>query len=122
MSSMNKADLDTCRKKDIARKKKIVNPTIPEPTEICKDVTPLSHYRSKQPYGKILKKSLNSLPSSPLKRTSVIADLLKLECQMEKRARWNPSKEVEGDVESFCFHPDISYTMPGKDIFPSSFQ
>ena len=47
---------------------------------------------------------------------------LKLECQMEKRTRWNPSKEVEGDVENFYFCPDISYTMPGKDIFPSSFQ
>ena len=23
---------------------------------------------------------------------------------------------VEGDVENFCFHPDISYTMPGKDF------
>ena len=46
---------------------------------------------------------------------------LKLECQMEKRTRWNPSKEVE-DVEDFYFHPDISYTMPGKDMFHSTFQ
>ena len=46
MSIMSKADLDVCRKKDAARKKKTVNPTIPEPTEMYKDVTPLSHYRS----------------------------------------------------------------------------
>ena len=127
LSSMSKADLDACRKKDAARKKKTVNPRTPEPTEMCKDVTPLSHYRSKESYGKTLKKSLNSLPSSPRKRTSVIAGLakqagLKLECQMEKRTRWNPSKEVEGDVENFYFLPDISCTMPDKDIFPSNFQ
>ena len=78
-------------------------------------------------YGKTLKKSLNSLPSSPWKRTSVIAGLakwagLKLECQLEKKTRWNPSKEVQRDVENFYFHPDISCTMPGKDFFPSSFQ
>ena len=120
LSSMSKADLDAYRKKT-------VNPAIPELTEMCKDVTPLSHYRSKQSYGETLKKSLNSLTSSPRKRTSVIAGLakrpgLKLECQMEKRTRWNPSKEVEGHVENFYFRPDISYTMPGKDIFPSSFQ
>ena len=94
---------------------------------MCKDVTLLSHYRSKQSYEKALNKSLNSLPSSPQKRTSVIAGLakqaeLKLESQMEKRTRWNSSKEVEGDVENFYFHPDISYTLPCKDIFPSSFQ
>ena len=64
LSSMSKADLDVCRKKDAARRKKTINPTIPEPTEMCKDVTPLNHYRSKQSYGKTLK-SLNSLPSSP---------------------------------------------------------
>ena len=46
---------------------------------------------------------------------------LKLECQMEKKLRWNPSKEVEGDVENFYFHLDISCTMSGKDIFSSSF-
>ena len=124
---MSKAYLDACRKKDAARKKKTVNPRTPEPTEMCKDVTPLSHYRSKESYGKTLKKSLNSLPSSPRKRTSVIACLakragLKLECQMEKRTKWNPSKEVEGDVENFYFRPNISYTMPGKDIFSVSFQ
>ena len=61
------------------------------------------------------------------KRTSVIATLakqavLKLECHIEKRTRWNPSKEVERDVENFYLHPDISYTMPGKGIFPSGFQ
>ena len=60
LSSMSKADLDACRRKDAARKKKTVNPTTPEPTEIWKDVTPLSHYRSKQSYGKVLKKNLNS--------------------------------------------------------------
>ena len=92
LSSMGKADLDACRKKDAARRKKTVNPTIPESTEICKDVTPLSHYRSKQSYGKALKKNLNSLPSSPRNRTSVIASLakrvgLKLQCQIEKRTR-----------------------------------
>ena len=65
LSSMSKADLDAYRKKDAARKKKTVNPTTPEPTEMCKDVTPISHYRSKQSYGKALKKSLNSLPNSP---------------------------------------------------------
>ena len=126
LSSMSKADLDAYRKKDTGRKK-TVNPTTPEPTELCKYVTPLSHYRSKQSYGKALKKSLNSLPSSPQKRTSVIATLakqavLKLECHIEKRTRWNPSKEVERDVENFYLHPDISYTMPGKGIFPSGFQ
>ena len=77
LSSMSKADLDACRKKDAARKEKTVNLTIPEPTEMCKDVTSLSHYRSKQSYGKTLKKNLNSLPSSPQKRTSVIAGLAK---------------------------------------------
>ena len=69
LSSMSKADVDAYRKKDAARKKKTVNPTNPDPTEMCKDVTPLSHYRSRQSYGKALK-SLNSLPSSPRKRTS----------------------------------------------------
>ena len=64
LSSMSKADLHAYRKKDAARKKKIINRTVPEPTGMCKDVTPLSHYRSKQYYGKTLK-SLNSLPSSP---------------------------------------------------------
>ena len=122
---MSKADLDAYRKKDAARKKKTVDPTAPEPTEMCKDVTPLSHYRRRQSYGNVLK-SLNSLPSSPRKRTSVIAGLgkragLTLECQMEKRLRWNLSKEVEGDVKNFYFHLDISCTMSGKDIFPSSF-
>ena len=73
----SKVDLDAYRRKDAARKKKTVNPTTPEPTEICKDVTPLSYNRSKQSYGKALKKSLNSLPSSPRKRTSVIAGLAK---------------------------------------------
>ena len=58
---MSKADLNASRKKDAARKKKTVDPTAPEPTEMCKDVTPLSHYRR---YGNVLK-SLNSLPSSP---------------------------------------------------------
>ena len=124
---MSKADLDGYSKKDEARQKNTVNPKTSEPIEICKDVTPLSHYRSKQSYGKALKKSLNSLPSSPQKRTSVIATLakqavLKLECHIEKRTRWNPSKEVERDVENFYLHPDISYTMPGKGIFPSGFQ
>ena len=70
LSSMSKADLDACRKKDAARKKKTVNPTIPGPTEMRKDVTPLNHYRSKQSYGKASKKSLNSLPRSPRKRVS----------------------------------------------------
>ena len=107
LSSMSKADLDAYMKKDKARKKKTVNPTTP-----ASGVTRLSHYRSKQSHGKALKKSLNSLPSSPRKRTSVIAGLakrpgLKLECQMGKRTRWNPSKEVEGDIENFylsrCF-------------------
>ena len=70
LSSMSKADLDAYRKKT-------VNPAIPELTEMCKDVTPLSHYRSKQSYGKALKKNLNSLPSSLQKRTSVIAGLAK---------------------------------------------
>ena len=89
LSSMSKVHLDAYRKKEAARKKKTVNPTTPEPTEMCKDVTPLSHYRSKQSYRKALKKSLNSLRSSPRKRTSVIAGLakrtgIKLECQMEK--------------------------------------
>ena len=46
---------------------------------------------------------------------------LNLECQMEKRTRWNPSKEVEGDVENFYFRPDISYTMLGKDILAQVF-
>ena len=73
----SKADLDAYRRKDAARKKKTVNSTTPEPTEICKDVTPLSYNRSKQSYGKALKKSLNSLPSSPRKRTFVIAGLAK---------------------------------------------
>ena len=50
LSSMSKADLDAYRKKDAARKKKTFNPTTPESTEMCKDVTPLSHYRSKQFY------------------------------------------------------------------------
>ena len=68
LSSMSKADLDAYMKKDTARKKKTVNPTTPEATEMCKDVTRLSHYRSKQSHGKALKKSLNSLPSSPRKR------------------------------------------------------
>ena len=91
LSSMSKADLDAYRKKDTGRKK-TVNPTTPEPTELCKYVKPLSHYRSKQSYGEALKKSLNSLPSSPQKRTSVIATLakqavLKLECHIEKRTR-----------------------------------
>ena len=49
LSSMSKADLDAYRKKDATRKKTF-NPTTPEPTEMCKDVTPLSHYRSKQSY------------------------------------------------------------------------
>ena len=124
---MSKADLDGYSKKDEARQKNTVNPKTSEPIEICKDVTPLSHYRSKQSYGKALKKSLNSLPSSPWIRASVIASLakqagLKLECHIEKRTRWNPSKEVERDVENFYLHPDISYTMPGKGIFPSGFQ
>ena len=127
LSSMSKVDLDAYRKKDAVRKKKTVNPTTLEYTEVCKNVTTLSHYRSKQSHGKALKKSLNSLPSSPRKRTSVIAGLAKqaginLECQVEKKTRWNPLKEVEGDVENFYFHPDISYTLPGKYIFPSSFQ
>ena len=47
---MSKADLDAYRRKDTARKKKTVNPTTPEPIEMCKDVTLLSHYRSKQSY------------------------------------------------------------------------
>ena len=51
LSSMSKADLDACMKKDTARKKKTVTPIIPEPTEMC--------------YGKLLKKSLNFLPNSP---------------------------------------------------------
>ena len=73
----SKVDLDAYRRKDAARKKKTVNPTTPEPTEICKDVTPLSYNRSKQSYGKALKKSLNSLPSSSRKRASVIPGLAK---------------------------------------------
>ena len=93
LSSTSKEDLDACRKKDAARKEKTVNPTIPESTEMCRDVTPLSHYRSKQSYGKTLKKSLNSLPSSPQKRASVLASLakragLKLECQMENCCKY----------------------------------
>ena len=76
LSSMSKTDLDAYRKNDAARKK-TVNPTTPDPTEMCEDVTPLSHYRSKQFYGKLLKKSLNSLSSSPKKNTSVIAGLAK---------------------------------------------
>ena len=110
LSSMSKADLDAYRKKDTDRKI-TVNPTTPEPTELCKDVTPLSHYRSKQSYGKALKKSLNSLPSSPRKRTSVIAGLggLMLGCQMEKRTRWNPSKKVEGGVENCYLCLDLLY-------------
>ena len=127
LSSISKADIDVYRKKDGARKKKTVNPTTPEPTEMWKDVTTLSHCRSKQSYRKALKKGLNSLPSSSRKRTSLIAGSAKrvelnLECRMVKRTRWNPSKEVEGDVENFYFRPDISYTMTGKEIFSSGFQ
>ena len=90
LSSMSKVDLDAYRKEDSTRKKKTANPTTLEHTEVCKNVTTLSRYRSKQSHGKALKKSLNSLPSSPRKRTSVIAGLAKqaglnLECQMEKR-------------------------------------
>ena len=97
---MNKADLGSYRKKDTNRKKKTVNATTSEPIEMYKDVTGLSHYRSKQSFGKTLKKSLNSLPSSPQKRTSAIAGLakragFKFECQMEKRRTgWNPSKKL----------------------------
>ena len=43
------------------------------------------------------------------------------ECQMEKRTRWNPSKEVERNVENFYFCPDIPYTMPGNDVFSLKF-
>ena len=50
LSSMSNADLDAYRRKDTARKKKTVNPATPEPIEMCKDVTLLSHYRSKQSY------------------------------------------------------------------------
>ena len=46
---------------------------------------------------------------------------LKLECQMEKKTRWDSPKEVKGDIENFYFHPNISYSMPGKDIFPQVF-
>ena len=77
LSSMSKVDLDAYRKKDSTRKKKTANPTTLEHTEVCKNVTTLSRYRSKQSHGKALKKSLNSLPSSPRKRTSVIAGLAK---------------------------------------------
>ena len=75
LSSMSKVDLDAYRKKDAAIKKKTVNATTAELTEMCKDVTPLSHYRSEQSYDKTLKKSLNTLLSSPRMRTSVIARL-----------------------------------------------
>ena len=111
LSIMSKADLNGYSKKDEARQKNTVNPKTSEPIEICKDVTPLSHYRSKQSYGKALKKSLNSLPSSPRKRTSVIAGLggLMLGCQMEKRTRWNPSKKVEGGVENCYLCLDLLY-------------
>ena len=100
LSSMSKADLGSYRKKDTNRKKKTVNATTSEPIEMYKDVTGLSHYRSKQSFGKTLKESLNSLPSSPQKRTSAIAGLakragFKFECQMEKRTTgWNPSKKL----------------------------
>ena len=77
LSSMSKADLNAYMKNDTGRKKKTVNPGIPEPIKLCKDITLLSHYRNKQSYGKGLKKSLNSLPSFPRKRTSVIAGLTK---------------------------------------------
>ena len=121
LSSISKADIGAYRKKDAARKKKTVNATTPEPTEMWKDVTTLSHCRSKQSYRKALKKGLNSLASSSRKRRSVIAGSAKrvelnLGCPMVKRTRWNPSKEVEGDVENFYFRPDISYTMTGKEI------
>ena len=46
LDSMSKADLDAYRKKDAVRKK-TVNPTTPEPTEMYEDFTLLSHYRSK---------------------------------------------------------------------------
>ena len=75
LSSMSKVDLDAYRKKDAAIKKKTVNATTAELTEMSKDVTPLSHYRSEQSYDKTLKKSLNTLLSSPRMRTSVIARL-----------------------------------------------
>ena len=121
LSSISKADIGAYRKKDAARKRKTVNATTPEPTEMWKDVTTLSHCRSKQSYRKALKKGLNSLASSSRKRRSVIAGSAKrvelnLGCPMVKRTRWNPSKEVEGDVENFYFRPDISYTMTGKEI------
>ena len=122
LSSMSKVHLDAYRKREAARKKKTVNPTTPEPTEMCKDVTPLSHYRSKQSYRKALKKSLNSLRSSPRKRTSVIAGLakragIKLECQMEKRTRWNPSKEMLKEMLKTSFSIQISHTLCQVRIF-----
>ena len=46
LSSLSKANLHAYRLKDAARKKKTVNPTTPEPIEMCKDITPLSHYKS----------------------------------------------------------------------------
>ena len=38
LSSMSKVDLDAYRKKDSTRKKKTVNPTTLEHTEVCKNV------------------------------------------------------------------------------------
>ena len=77
---MSKADLGSYRKKDTKRKKKTVNAITSEHSEMYKDVTNLSHYRSKQSFGKSLKKSLNFLSSSPQKRTSAIAGLLNELC------------------------------------------
>ena len=58
---MSKADIDAYRRKDAARKKKNVNLTIQVPNKMCKDVTPPSHYRSKQSYRKALKKTFEFL-------------------------------------------------------------
>ena len=120
LAKMSKEELDAYRKRDSERKKKKSTSTTSTP-EPCSSSTPLNHYRSKQSFSKALNKTLDSLPKSPRKRSSVVAGLaksvgLKLESKMQKATRWNATKEIEEDVVSFYFRPDISYTMPGKFV------
>ena len=74
-------------------------------------------YKTPQPYGKALKKSLTALPNSPRKKSEIVRGLaksvgLQLEQCMQKEldSQIKPKYEI---VKQFFFEKDIVYTAPG---------
>ena len=113
---MSPEDLSNYRKNDAMRKAE-------KKKEICEpeivNIIYSTPYRRKQNYGKAMKRSMESLPSSPRKKIAIVTGLaerigVQLQENVEKYLRpIGVSDELRRMSEDFYLRSDISYTSAG---------